>query len=85
MSGRVVVLQRRSGTTWTDVLTLGPGATAGSYAGSLTMQGTGDYRAAYRKTSAEGTRTSTSAAVTVTVAAGCTLKTCPLTVTPGIP
>ena len=84
MSGRVVVLQRRSGTTWADVLTLGPGAAAGSYTGSLTMQGTGDYRAAYRKTSSEGTRTSTSAAITITVAAGCTLKVCPLSITSGI-
>ena len=82
MSGRVVVLQRRSGTTWSDVLTLGPGATAGSYSGSLTMLGSGDYRAAYRKTSTEGVRTSTSAAVSVTVAAGCTQKICPLTVRP---
>ena len=48
------------------------------------MQGTGDYRAAYRKTSTEGVRTSTSAAVSITVAAGCTLKVCPLSITPGI-
>jgi len=82
MSGRVVVLQRLSGTTWTDVLTLGPGAAAGSYAGSLTMQGTGGYRAVYRKASTEGTRTSTSAVVSITVAAGCTQKPCPLSVQP---
>jgi hypothetical protein len=84
MSGRVVVLQRRSGTTWVDVLTLGPGTAAGSYTGSLTMQGIGDYRAAYRKTSTEGVRTSTSAAVSITVAAGCMEKVCPLSITPGI-
>jgi hypothetical protein len=83
MSGRVVVLQRRSGTTWADVLTLTPGAAAGSYGGSLTMQGSGEYRAAYRKTSTEGVRTSTSAAVSITVAAGCTQKVCPLSVSPG--
>lgn len=85
MSGRVVVLQRRGGTTWADVLTLSPGAAAGSYTRSLTVQGTGDYRAAYRKTSKEGVRTSTSAAVSITVAAGCTQKICPLSVKPAIP
>jgi hypothetical protein len=84
MSGRVVVLQRRSGTTWVDALTLGPGAAAGSYSGSLTMQGTGDYRAAFRKPSTEGVRTSTSAAVSITVGTGCTQKTCPLTIPPVI-
>ncbi len=82
MSGRVVVLQRLSGGTWTDALTLKPGAVAGSYAGSLTIQGTGDYRAAYRKTSTEGVRTSTSTAVRITVFAGCTQKICPLSVQP---
>jgi hypothetical protein len=84
MSGRVVVLQRLSGTTWTDVLTLAQGSTSGAYAGSLGMRGTGDYRAIFRKPSAEGVRTSTSAAVTISVAAGCTQKVCPLVVTPGI-
>lgn len=83
MSGRVVVLQRRSGTTWADAVTLGPGAAAGSYVKSLTLQGSGDYRAVYRKTSTEGVRTSTSAAISITVAAGCTLKVCPLAVRPG--
>ena len=46
------------------------------------MQGTGDYRAIYRKTSTEGVRTSTSAVVGITVAAGCTQKPCPLSVQP---
>jgi len=82
MSGRVVVLQRLSGTTWADALTLGAGAAAGSYVGNLTMQGSGDYRAAYRKPATEGVRTSTSAAVRITVAAGCTLKICPVPVQP---
>ena len=82
MSGRVVVLQRRSGTSWMDVLTLRPGATAGSYAGSQALQGSGDYRAAYRKTSTEGVRTSVSTAVSITVVTGCTQKLCPLFVQP---
>ncbi len=83
MSGRVVVLQRRSGTTWSDVMTLAPGGAAGSYAGNLVMQGSGDYRAAFRKPSTEGVRTSTSGAVGITVASGCTQKTCPLSRAPG--
>ncbi len=80
MAGRVVVLQRLSGGSWTDALTLKSGATAGSYVTSITMRGSGDYRAAYRTTSTEGTRTSTSAAVRIAVAAGCTQKICPLSV-----
>ncbi|MCJ7712090.1 MAG: hypothetical protein MUQ32_14810 [Chloroflexi bacterium] len=85
MAGRVVVLQWLSGGTWTDAMTLKPGAAAGSYVGSLTMRGSGDYRAAYRKTSTEGVRTSTSAAIRIVVAAGCTQQICPLSVQSRLP
>jgi hypothetical protein len=85
MTGRVVVLQRLSGTTWTDMLTLVPGAVSGSYAGSLVMRSTGDYRAVFRKPSTEGVRTSVSVTVTIVVAAGCIQKVCPLVVEPALP
>lgn len=76
MTGRVVVLQRRSGSSWADVLTLAPGSASGSYTGSLTMRATGEYRATYRKTSTEGVRTSSSAAVSITVHVPCTQMIC---------
>jgi len=85
MAGRVVVLQQRSGTTWTDFLTLAPSVTSGSYTGSRAMRATGDYRTVYRKTSSEGVRTSTSATVTVAVTAGCTQVICPQSVGPQAP
>jgi hypothetical protein len=76
VAGRTVVLQQRSGSTWSDIVTMGAGATAGTYATSVNMWSTADYRAIFRKPSAEGLRGSTSAAVTVTVTAACTLS-CP--------
>jgi len=82
MTGRVVVLQQRSGSTWTDFLTFAPGVASGSYSASRTMRATGDFRALYRKTSTEGVRTSTSATVTIAVTAGCTQVICPQSVGP---
>jgi hypothetical protein len=76
MAGRVVVLQRRSGTSWVDALTMGPGATSGVYVASLALRGTGDYRALYRGTATEGAHSSSSVAVTVNVAIGCMLMAC---------
>lgn len=76
MSGRVVVLQVRSGTSWADVMTMGAGSTSGSYVASVTMRASADYRALYRRTSTEGVHSSASAAVPISVTASCTLL-CP--------
>ena len=82
MSGRVVVLQIRSGTTWADLIRMGAGASAGSYVTSVTVRDSADYRALYRKTTTEGARSSGSAAVGITVTAGCTQQPCPQSAKP---
>jgi hypothetical protein len=78
MAGRVVVLQQRSGTGWADLVTMTAGSTAGSYVAKVAPKGTQDYRALFRKPSAEGVRTSASGTVRVTVT--CTTAPCPLLV-----
>ena len=77
VAGRTVVLQRRTSSGWADVVPMTPGSSAGSYTTSVTMWATDDYRALFRKPSAEGLRSSSSTAVTVTVAAACTSGICP--------
>ncbi len=76
MSGRVVVLQQRSGTSWSDLLTMSLGTAAGSYTARYAPKGTQAFQAVFRKPAAEGVRASASAAVTVTVV--CTSAPCPL-------
>lgn len=80
ISGRTVVLQQRTGSSWADVLTMNPGATAGTYTVGLVMRSTSDLRAVFRKPSSEGIRTSSSAAITVTVSAACITGLCPQSV-----
>ena len=75
MAGRVVVLQRRSGTTWADLATMSSGSTAGTYRATVAPSSTQDYRAVFRKPASEGVRASTSSSVTVTVS--CTSMPCP--------
>lgn len=77
VSGRTVVLQQRTGSVWTDVLTMVPGSTAGTYSVGLVMRTTSDLRALFRKPSSEGLRSSSSAAISVTVSAACTTGICP--------
>jgi hypothetical protein len=78
VSGRTVVLQQRTASGWTDVLTMAPGSVAGTYSAGLVMRATSDIRALFRKPSSEGLRGSSSAALTVTVSAACTTVVCPL-------
>ncbi len=80
ISGRTVVLQQRAGSGWTDVLTMVPGSTAGTYSVGLVMRSTSDLRALFRKPTSEGLRASSSAAITVTVSAACTTGLCPQSV-----
>jgi hypothetical protein len=77
ISGRTVVLQRRTTSGWTDVLTMVPGSTAGTYSAGLVMRSTSDLRALFRKPSSEGIRSSSSAPITVMVSAACTTGPCP--------
>lgn len=77
VADRTVVLQVLGATGWTDLKTMSPGATPGSYASAVTIWDTADYRAVFRKPAAEGLRTSSSASVTVTVTTWCTPKICP--------
>jgi hypothetical protein len=80
VSGRTVVLQQRTSSTWADVLTMTPGSAAGTYSVGLVMRSTSSLRAVFRKPSTEGIRASTSAALTVTVTAACKTDLCPLSV-----
>ncbi len=72
ISSRVVVLQQRGASGWSDVLTMKAGSSAGTYSASLTMRATTELRALFRKPSGEGLRTSSSASTRVTVTAACT-------------
>jgi hypothetical protein len=82
MSGRVVVLQRRTSSGWSDVMTMSPGTASGSYTTSLTMRASADYRALFRKPSGEGVRTGSSAAIAITVRSGCASGPCPQSAPP---
>jgi hypothetical protein len=76
VAGRTVVLQQRSGASWADLATMTGASTAGTYTVALTLKGTQDFRAIFRKPSGEGVRTATSGVVTVAVS--CTSAPCPL-------
>lgn len=77
VSGRLVVLQQRTSSGWTDVLTMNPGASAGTYTTGLVMRSTSDLRALFRKPASEGLRGSSSAAISISVTAACTTGLCP--------
>ena len=76
MNGRTVVLQKRTSTGWSDVLTMAGTSTNGQYRASLTVRSTQDYRALFRGPSNEGVETDASPAVTVAVTSSCS-GTCP--------
>jgi hypothetical protein len=77
LAGRSVVLQRwAGGSTWSDIATMAPGASPGTYTSTQTLRSTGDWRAVFRKPAGEGLRASTSATVTVSVGA-CSGTLCP--------
>lgn len=82
MSGRVVALQQRSGSTWTDVTAMWSGSTSGTYLANVVMSETGDFRAIFRTPTAEGVRGSASGIVTVSVAEVCLRLGCPLSAGP---
>ena len=76
MAGRAVVLQRLTGTTWTDLATMSPGTTAGTYRAVYAPSATQAYRAVFRKPANEGVRASTSSSLTIVVV--CTTSPCSL-------
>jgi hypothetical protein len=77
LSGRTIVLQQRTASTWTDVATMTATSPTGSYTAGLAMRATSDMRAVFRKPSGEGARASTSPIVHVAVTAACTAAMCP--------
>jgi len=77
VTGRTVVLQVRSGTSWSDAVTLAPTGAAGAYQGQLLMRATTEVRVIFRRPSNEGLRGSSSPMITVTVTAACTAVLCP--------
>jgi hypothetical protein len=77
VSSRTVVLQQRLSSGWSDVATMPSASAAGTYTWSLNAWSSRDYRALFRKPGNEGLKSSSSAAVTVTVTSGCQ-GTCPL-------
>jgi hypothetical protein len=78
IAGRVVVVQRRTSSGWSDLATMKAGSTAGSYTASLLLYSDTELRALFRKPSNEGLRTSASASVGVTIVPACVAKICPL-------
>ncbi len=78
VSGRVVVLQRRTSSGWTDALTMAPGS-AGTYTASLYLMSPTDVRATFRRPSNEGLRGSSSIPLTITVSP-CPSGICPMSV-----
>jgi hypothetical protein len=69
VSQRTVILQRRlPGGTWTTFDTMDPTSAPGTYASTLSLTTTYEWRAVFRTPSTEGLNGSTSAGVTVTVA-----------------
>jgi hypothetical protein len=83
LSGRVVVLQRRSVgmTTWTTVGQMPAGPGAGTYRFSTTIHADADYRAVFTSPDDEGLGDSTSSAVRVIV--GWCTKACPVSAPAG--
>jgi hypothetical protein len=74
VSARSVVLQRRpiGGTTWTNVATMAPDATAGSYALGLTLTASAEWRASFPTPTSEGLNGDASNRITVQVGGACT-------------
>ena len=78
LDGRTVVLQRRPpGGTWTDAQVLSATGTPGTYAVTLRLRSTTEFRAVFRKPSDEPLLATTSGTVRVTVNGGCSLPPCP--------
>jgi hypothetical protein len=71
ISARVVVLQQRLATGWSDLVTMAAGSSTGTYTATVTVWGARDYRALFRKPSGEGLRASSSSAITVTAVSTC--------------
>jgi hypothetical protein len=82
MNGRTVVLQQRTSSGWSDVMTLGGTSTNGMYRGSLTVRSTQEYRSLFRGPSNEGVDTDGSAAITVSVSSACSGSACPQSTVP---
>lgn len=78
IAGRVVVVQRRTTSGWSDLATMKAGSTAGSYTASFLLFSSTELRALFRKPSNEGLRTSASASVGVEIVPACVAKVCPL-------
>jgi hypothetical protein len=81
VSGRIVVLQQRTSSGWSDVATMASGSSAGTYVATVLPRATSDWRALFRRPASEGLRSSSSPALTVTVNVSCTTAPCPLSVT----
>ena len=82
MNGRIVVLQQRTSSGWSDVMTLGGTTTNGMYRGSLTVRSTQDYRSLFRGPSNEGVETDGSPAITISVSSTCSGSGCPKSTIP---
>lgn len=77
ITGRVVVLQRRTSTGWSDIQAMAPGS-AGTYSAQVTAWSDQDLRALFRKPSNEGLRADASEAVAIDVTPACVDLLCPL-------
>jgi hypothetical protein len=80
MAGRIVVLQRLVGTTWSDMFAMSASSTPGTYTATYIPGTTTSFRAVFRKPSTEGVRTSTSGTIKVSVV--CSATRCPVVIDP---
>jgi hypothetical protein len=76
VTGRTVVLQRRTASGWTDLQTMVSGS-SGSYTTQVVTWSAMEVRALFREPSGEGLRGSASGAIAVTVSPGCVDRACP--------
>jgi hypothetical protein len=84
ISGRTVVLQRRfpGASSWTTVTTMAPGSGTGTYAATVTITGSYEWRAAFATPAGEGLGASSSTWVAVS-GVPCTI--CPAVIGPEAP
>ncbi len=77
VTGRTVVLQRRTATGWADMQVMTPGS-SGTYTAQVVVSSAMDVRALFRKPSNEGLRTSASGTISFALIQPCTGQLCPL-------
>jgi hypothetical protein len=71
ISDRSVVLQERTSSGWSDVATMQPGSSNGTYVASVVVRSSDDWRARFRSPTNEGLRASSSGVISISVSTAC--------------